>query len=115
MVFAILMITGNISVAQDVVALLVFISIIPLFILIKMGSKGKMGRRVKRRAFTQDTKDFVLRRQSYRCNSCGVTPLHWNFDHIGSRGNNSPSNCQALCLDCHADKTKRENRQSKRR
>jgi hypothetical protein len=69
----------------------------------------------KRRAFTQDTKDLVLRRQNYRCNVCGVSPSNWDFDHIGSRANNSPSNCQALCLDCHRDKTKREGRQRKRR
>ena len=70
-------------------------------------------RKKKRRAFTQDTKDLVLRRQNYRCNICGVTPSNWDFDHIGSRSNNSPSNCQALCLDCHRDKTRREARQKK--
>ena len=117
-VFAILIVTGIIPPSTEVentVGALIFLSIIPLAIVFKIGPKGKMGRRVKRRAFTQDTKDLVLSRQNYRCNLCGVTPQHWNFDHIGSRGNNSPSNCQALCLDCHADKTKRENRQSKRR
>ena len=117
-VFAILVIAGIIPESSETemnIGLLVFLSIIPLAIIYKIGTKGKRGRRVKRRAFTQDTKDLVLSRQNYRCNLCGVTPQHWNFDHIGSRGNNSPSNCQALCLDCHADKTKRENRQSKRR
>jgi hypothetical protein len=69
----------------------------------------------KRKAFTQDTKDLVLQRQNHRCNACGISPSNWDFDHIGSRANNSPSNCQALCLDCHRDKTKREGRQRKRR
>ena len=116
-VFVLLVITGIIPESSETeknIGLLGFLSIIPIAVLLKIGTKGKMGRRVKRRAFTQDTKDLVLSRQNYRCNLCGVTPQHWNFDHIGSRGNNSPSNYQALCLDCHADKTKRENRQSKR-
>jgi hypothetical protein len=67
----------------------------------------------KRRAFTEDTKDRVLKRQNYRCNICGVSPSNWDFDHIGNRNDNSPRNCQALCLDCHRDKTTKEARQKK--
>jgi HNH endonuclease len=30
----------------------------------------------------------------------------WDFDHIDGNGsNNAPSNCQALCPNCHAKKT----------
>jgi hypothetical protein len=69
----------------------------------------------KRRAFTEDTKNRVLKRQNYTCNICGSSPSNWDFDHIGDRSDNSPRNCQALCLDCHRDKTTREARQKKRR
>ena len=67
----------------------------------------------KRRAFSPETKQKVLRRQNYKCNVCGVSPKNWDFDHIGDRSDNSPGNCQALCLDCHRDKTRREARQKK--
>ena len=117
-VFVLLVITGIIPESSETeknIGLLGFLSIIPIAVLLKIGTKGKMGRRVKRRAFTQDTKDLVLQRQNHRCNACGISPSNWDFDHIGSRSNNSHSNCQALCLDCHRDKTKREGRQRKRR
>jgi hypothetical protein len=116
MVFGMMMIIGIIPEfpeAENTIGLLIFISIIPLAIMMKMVSRRKKSK--KRRAFTQDTKDLVLQRQNHRCNVCGVSPSNWDFDHIGSRANNSPSNCQALCLDCHRDKTTRETRQSKRR
>ena len=115
-IFGILMMTGIIPKfpeAENIFGLLIFISIVPFYILMKIGNKRKKAK--KRRAFTQDTKDLVLQRQNHRCNACGISPSNWDFDHIGSRANNSPSNCQALCLDCHRDKTRREARQSKRR
>ena len=64
----------------------------------------------KRRAFNQQTKDAALARQNYLCNICGASPPNWDFDHIGSRADNSIGNCQALCLDCHRNKTRYENR-----
>ena len=115
-IFGILMMTGIIPKfpeAENIFGLLIFISIIPIYILMKIGNKRKKAK--KRRAFTPETKELVLRRQNHRCNECGGSPSNWDFDHIGSRANNSPSNCQALCLDCHRDKTRREARQSKRR
>ena len=67
----------------------------------------------KRRAFSPETKQKVLRRQNHKCNVCGVSPSNWDFDHIGDRSDNSPGNCQALCLDCHRNKTTKEARQKK--
>ena len=64
----------------------------------------------KRRSFNKATKDAVLARQGYRCNICGISPENWDYDHIGSRSDNSIGNCQALCLDCHRNKTRYENR-----
>ena len=70
--------------------------------------------KVKRRAFSKETKEKVLRSQNYLCNDCGKSAQNWDFDHIGSRGDSSAHNCQALCLDCHRDKTTREARQRKK-
>ena len=113
MIYGMLILSRTIPGDQNTVGLLIFISLIPTFILFKMATKRKKAR--KRRAFTQDTKDLVLRRQNYRCNMCGIGAEHWDFDHIGSRADNSPSNCQALCLNCHRTKTSRESRQKRKR
>jgi len=116
MIFGMMMIIGIIPEfpeAENTIGLLIFISIIPLAIMMKIGISRRKAK--KRRAFTQDTKDLVLQRQNHRCNACGSSPSNWDFDHIGSRANNSPSNCQALCLDCHRNKTIREGRQKKKR
>jgi 5-methylcytosine-specific restriction endonuclease McrA len=78
-------------------------------------SRSKYSRNTKRKAFTIETKELVLERQGHCCNICGTRPQNWDFDHIGSRGDNSARNCQALCLDCHRDKTLSENRQRKKR
>ena len=110
MVYGMLVVNRTIPGDQNLVGVLIFISLIPTFILFKMATKRK---KEKKRAFTAETKERVLNRQNHKCNVCGIYPKHLEFDHIGSRGDNSAANCQALCLDCHADKTKREKRQSK--
>ena len=111
MVYGMLVVNRTIPGDQNLVGVLIFIILIPTFILFKMATKRK---KEKRRTFTAETKERVLNRQNHKCNVCGIlNPKHWAHDHIGSRGDNSAANCQALCLDCHADKTKREKRQSK--
>ena len=111
MVYGMLVVNRTIPGDQNLVGILIFISLIPTFILFKMATKRK---KEKWRAFTAETKKRVLNRQNHKCNVCGkLNPKNWEYDHIGSRGDNSAANCQALCLDCHADKTKREKRQSK--
>jgi len=99
-----------------VIGIFIFIVGVSLVgILLANSSNSKYRYSTKRRAFTPETKELVLDRQGHCCNICGVNPDNWDFDHIGSRGDNSPSNCQALCLDCHRDKTNKESRQRKRR
>ena len=100
---------GNLTITS-IGFLTFFLGLFTAIIFIIEGGKSKPK---KRRAFTTETKKRVLNKQNHRCKICGVYPKNWNFDHIGSRGDNSAENCQALCLDCHADKTKREKRQSK--
>lgn len=75
---------------------------IGLRILEKSMSKPKA-----RRGFSKSIKDEVKRRQNYRCNGCGKKSDIWDFDHIdGNSTNNSLDNCQALCPNCHAKKSR---------
>ena len=69
----------------------------------KHDHKGKL----KRRSFPQQIQELTLRKQAYRCNMCKERLDVVNFDHIdGNSYNNSITNCQALCPNCHAKKTR---------
>lgn len=62
-----------------------------------------------RRGFSETIKSGVLILQNNRCNYCQRVLDVINFDHIdGNRANNSYFNCQALCPNCHAMKTRRK-------
>jgi hypothetical protein len=77
---------------------------------IKAKQKSRFGVK-STRAFPKDVKERVLILQNYCCNVCGIRPKHLDHDHIiphSEGGDNSESNCQALCLNCHRDKTLRE-------
>ena len=91
---------------------------VPLLVFIivtnrKYRKKGK----TRRRSFSRDTKEHVLQSQNYRCKHCYKPFEHTDrgigylcdFDHIHGRNDDSFENCQALCPNCHARKT-RENR-----
>lgn len=59
--------------------------------------------------FPDSIKKEVLKRQDYECNVCKRLLNVVDYDHIdGNRSNNDVSNCQALCPNCHAEKTRRE-------
>jgi len=63
--------------------------------------------RVVRKDFEKRTKQAVLMQQNYQCNRCGIFLRFRDFDHIDDDpSNNDYSNCQALCLNCHAEKTR---------
>ena len=60
-----------------------------------------------RRDFSESVRKKVLALQFYCCNHCGIVLEVVNFDHIdGDKSNNSFFNCQALCPNCHAKKTR---------
>jgi len=62
-----------------------------------------------RKAFPKWVKQATLQNQDGKCNMCGI-PLNTyiaQFDHVDEdKTNNQPSNCQALCANCHSEKTK---------
>ena len=61
-----------------------------------------------RKSFPKPTQKISLSEQKNRCNICGKKSDIWDFDHIdGDRSNNNMWNCQALCPNCHAEKTRK--------
>jgi len=81
---------------------------IVLRILEKSLSKPKV-----RRDFSESNKTKVKKTQKNCCNDCGKESDVLDFDHMdGDSSNNSLKNCQALCPNCHAKKT-RKNKQKK--
>jgi HNH endonuclease len=69
--------------------------------------KYKYGKYQKRQYFPTHVKEDTTRRQHYKCAICKSGTRVWDFDHKdGNRSNNDPSNCQALCPNCHAKKTR---------
>ncbi|HJT85674.1 MAG TPA: HNH endonuclease signature motif containing protein [Nitrososphaeraceae archaeon] len=63
---------------------------------------------VNRQSFSNLVKNEILKKQKYKCAKCKKTLSIYDFDHKDDdRSNNSYSNCQALCLICHAVKTRK--------
>ena len=62
----------------------------------------------KRRQFFKLDKKQVLIKQNFQCASCKNTLEFPEFDHIDDNSsNNDIANCQALCANCHARKTRK--------
>jgi len=74
------------------------------YLALEKDEKAKSG---KRKPFSKLTKNEVLEYQHNRCKLCGKKSKIWDFDHIdGNSSNSDVSNCQALCPNCHAKKTR---------
>ncbi len=64
---------------------------------------------IPRRVFTKSTKNFTLMKQGFVCNNCKKPSKLWDFHHKnGDRSDNSLNNCEALCPNCHAKKTRQK-------
>ena len=75
-----------------------------IFLTVDKASKGKIPRR---KQFSNITKLKVLRNQNHCCYDCGNRLETVDFNHIdGNRSNNHITNCQALCPNCHAKRTR---------
>jgi 5-methylcytosine-specific restriction endonuclease McrA len=72
------------------------------------------GRRHRRRVTPYDKK-VVAARQLWRCNECDdLLSAHFEVDHIislGAGGTNASANLQALCANCHNEKTAADRRE----
>jgi len=69
--------------------------------------KESLSSKKLRKDFSKSVRKQVSALQNYRCNYCNRVLDVVNFDHIdGDRSNNSIFNCQALCPNCHARKTR---------
>ena len=79
-----------------------------IFIIIIVAVVWKLTHRTKKRRYFQaNVKREVLNDQNYKCSICKRSAGVWDYDHInGNRFNNDISNCQALCPNCHAKKTR---------
>lgn len=78
--------------------------------LILDSEKNQLGKLKKRKPFSKLTQRKTLEYQQNRCKFCGkkLKAPACDFDHIdGNRADNSISNCQALCPNCHARKTRK--------
>ena len=62
-----------------------------------------------RKPFTKWIKESTLKNQEGKCNMCSIPLNNYiaEYDHKdGDKTNNQLSNCQALCANCHSEKTK---------
>jgi len=68
---------------------------------------------ITRKYWTEAVKRRVACSQGYLCNICRIPlPAAWQADHkiaLQDGGDNSISNCQIICGNCHAEKTQLEN------
>ncbi|MGC1931691.1 MAG: PsbP-related protein [Candidatus Nitrosopolaris sp.] len=67
------------------------------------------GRKYKERHdFSESVKEKILEKQHHRCANCKTLLNVVDYHHRnGDRSDNKQSNCEALCPNCHADKTRR--------
>ena len=73
----------------------------------------------RRRSFTLKQRETIAHAQAYGCANCGCSLVTnaFQIDHIqrlDALGKHEPSNWQALCVPCHAIKTKVDNREAKK-
>lgn len=82
--------------------------IIIIFKIKRKFSRHKGQKYLERRGFPDSVKNEILWRQKNLCAHCKRFLNVRDFDHIDNdRSNNDISNCQALCPNCHAIKTRR--------
>jgi hypothetical protein len=93
------------DVSFGVAIIIIFIIIVSIALAIKRRITRNRPR--IRQHFSNSVKENVLKKQNHRCANCRsiLSILEWDHKN-GDRSNNSESNCQALCPNCHARKTR---------
>jgi hypothetical protein len=82
-------------------------SIVVTGIVLNSLKKLKKRTNVSRKGFSQVTRERILRKQNCRCIYCKKILTVIDYHHKnGDRSNNKENNCQALCPNCHAIKTR---------
>lgn len=77
--------------------------------LIKYAFRPDLARKTKRLHFSEATKQLTLIAQGFRCKMCGRFLHVVDYHHIdGNTANNHISNCEGLCPNCHARKTRKK-------
>ena len=67
----------------------------------------KVIRKGERKGFSNSIKQSTILKQKSLCAICNKFSPLWEYDHKDNdRSNNNQSNCQALCPNCHANKTR---------
>jgi len=86
----------------DSLLILLFIIIIGIIVIWKLTHRTK-----ERRYFSAEVKRQILKNQKFKCAICKMNLGVWDYDHTnGDKSNNKMTNCQALCPNCHAKKTR---------
>jgi len=77
-----------------------------------MGLFDSLTKKKKRRGASASKKEEIIFRQGKKCKKCKVEfslRIRPHYDHKdGDRSNNESSNLQALCPNCHDQKSRRE-------
>jgi hypothetical protein len=77
--------------------------------LIAFRRRHKIKKSRERKDFHSYVKQNILRKQDHKCAHCRKILNVVDWDHKnGDRSNNQENNCQALCPNCHAIKTRKE-------
>ena len=87
----------------------IIIVIIIIGVIVAASRKKTPYKDLPRKGFSDSTKEEILRIQNHRCADCNRVLDVVDFDHIDAdKTNNDITNCQALCPNCHAKKSRNE-------
>jgi hypothetical protein len=89
------------------IAVIIVILVVMSSIALAIRKFKTRGKRRERQHFSDSVKQNILRKQDHKCAHCKRILNVVDWDHKnGDRSNNNESNCQALCPNCHAIKTR---------
>lgn len=88
-------------------SIVILFSIVVTGLVLNSLKKLKRSMNKARKGFSQGTRERILRKQNHRCAYCRKVLKVIDYHHKnGNRSDNRENNCQALCPNCHAIKTR---------